>query len=208
MYEQISHPHIIKYLGSDSDETKIGYNFIYLDYSPCGNLKSLIETYGALSENIIKKFTGQIVDALIYLHITKNITHRDIKCSNILIDNNGCLRLTDFGCGEVVTDKGLLGLKGTLPWCAPEVICNKPYGVKCDIWSLGCTLIEMGGINPWDKMLENEYQCINIIGQGNDIPPIPNYFSNTLKDFITYCLTRNPEQRPDISQLSKHPFLN
>ncbi|MCQ2817541.1 MAG: protein kinase [archaeon] len=208
MYEKLSHPNIISYIGNDSDESKIGYNFIYLEYISCGNLKQLIETYGSLPENLIKLFLKQIIKVLLYLHNEKKVAHRDIKCSNILIDNNGNIKLSDFGCATIIEEDGVSGLKGTLPWCAPEVIRNEKYNHKCDIWSLGCTLIEMAGINPWGNNMDNYYQCLKIIGQGTDLPEIPEQFGDDLKDFIKLCLQRDYNLRADINTLSKHKFLN
>ena len=204
---------IINFYGTD--ELDDNQYFLYMEYVNSDNLKKIIETFGgSLNEKLIKIYTKQILHALDFLHNVKKIAHRDIKCTNILIDKMGILKLIDFGCSGILNKKKdeeennfFQGIKGTLPWCAPEVILNKKYGIKCDIWSLGCTLIEMGGMEPWNKTFDNYYQCLNIIGKSENIPEIPSQFSNELKNFIELCLQKDPEKRPDVKQLLNHFFI-
>lgn len=202
----INHENIVQYYGSDKDIKSNNY-FIYLEYIPCGNLKSFINLFGPLNETLIKLYLKQILSALSYLHNEKKIAHRDIKCSNILIDANGTLKLTDFGCAEIDNNGSLQGLKGSLPWCAPEVVGGGKYGLKCDIWSLGCTLVEMGGILPWNRNIDNYLQFINLIGRSDEVPEIPPQFSKELKSFISMCLERDVGKRADINILLKHSYV-
>ncbi len=171
-----------------------------------------------------------------YLH-SKGIVHRDIKSANILLDVKGYIKLFDFGCsaqylenstkisstsvGNICTnntdaldmnvnnsEEFLDSLKGTLPWMAPEVVCQKKYGKKADVWSLGCTVLEMAtGKPPWGK-LDNFYQAMIKIGKSNDIPDIPNDISQNLRDFLLVCFRRNPKERPSIKKLKEHIFVN
>ena len=215
IYELINNQseNIINFYGSDEFDDE--QYFLYMEYVNCDNLKRVIETFGGnLNEKLIKVYTKQILQALDFLHNVKKIVHRDIKCSNILIDKKGIIKLIDFGCSGILNknksedeNNPFQGVKGTLPWCAPEVILNKKYGTKCDIWSLGCTLIEMGGMEPWNKAFDNYYQCLNIIGKSENIPEIPSQFSNELKNFIELCLQKDPEKRPDAKQLLNHFFI-
>jgi serine/threonine protein kinase len=218
IFSILDHPNITKYLDSEIIENTY---FIYLEYVPGGSLKFIIDKYGPLKENLIKKYLKQILDALEYLH-SKKIVHRDIKCANILIDVKGNIKFSDFGCsGQMLdddyvnelnsignSDEFLDSLKGTLPWMAPEVVLQQKYGKRADIWSLGCTLIELStGVAPWGK-LENFYQAMNKIGRSNDIPEIPATISSNFKDFLTKCLQRNPKDRFTVPQLKGHPFIN
>jgi mitogen-activated protein kinase kinase kinase len=167
-----------------------------------------------LNENITKIYLKQIIDGLEYLH-SKHIVHRDIKCANILLDVKGGIKLSDFGCSgqfkeiDISVNSGefLDSLKGTLPWMAPEVVCQNKYGKSADIWSLGCTLLEIAtGQTPWGK-LDNCYQAMTKIGRSNDIPPIPDYLSENFKDLLLKCLNRNPKERATFKDLRDHPFL-
>lgn len=91
---------------------------------------------------------------------------------------------------------------------APEVIRGENYGKKCDIWSLGCTIIEMStGRPPWS----NEYQEIAAamfhIASANDIPQIPSHLSPECHDFLFRCFKRISTERPDTSSLMNHIFI-
>ena len=212
IYEHLNHPNIIKYIFSEQISN---YYFLYLEYIPGGSIKNMIDQFGGFNEILIRKYTKQILSGLKYLH-DKKIIHRDIKCANILIGNNGFIKLTDFGCSKKISMKlakkdsssngeYCTSLKGTIPWCAPEVICHKKYGKKADIWSLGCTLIEMTGNQPWGN-IENIFQVMNKIGKSNLIPDIPDYLSNNFKNFLRLCFKRDPKQRPNLKTLMKHKF--
>jgi len=208
---------IIKYYGFKSDEES---NFLFLEHASEENLKKIIKFFGgSLNENLIRNYTKQILNALLFLHKNLKIAHRDIKCSNILLDKNGILKLIDFGCAGILNkqnnnenkstdpNKPFQGFKGSWPWCAPEVLANKFYGTKCDIWSLGCSIIEMGGMEPWNNTLNGFYQYIEIVGKSNKIPEIPKQFSYELKDFVLNCLEKDPDKRPDVNKLLNHFFI-
>ena len=232
IYELIQeNENIIKYYGNKSDDDG---NFLLLEYASENSLKSIIELCGgALNENIIRNYTKQILKALLFLHTNKKVAHRDIKCSNILLDKFGIIKLIDFGSGGILNkpnqkeenneegnndinkennkcndpDKPFHGFKGSWPWCAPEILANKFYGTKCDIWSLGCTIIEMGGIEPWNNTLNGYYQYIEVVGKSDKIPDIPKQFSYELKDFVLNCLEKDPDKRPDVNKLMNHFFI-
>ena len=213
IYEHLNHPIVIKYIYSEQISN---YYFLYLEYIPGGSIKNMLDQFGGFNEILIKKYTKQILSGLKYLH-DKKIIHRDIKCANILIGNGGILKLTDFGCSKKISMKlakkdsssngeYCTSLKGTIPWCAPEVICHKKYGKKADIWSLGCTLIEMTGNQPWGN-IENIFQVMNKIGKSNLTPEIPDCLSSNFKNFLKLCFKRDPKQRANLKTLMKHNFI-
>lgn len=180
---------------------------------PGGSIKYLLDKYGPMCETLIKKYLKQVLNGLEYLH-KNGIVHRDIKAANILVDLKGNIKLSDFGCASQLLQSSLgesellNSLKGTLAWMAPEVVCQSKYGKKADVWSLGCTLIEMAtGTTPWGKF-KNYVQALQRIGLSKDIPDIPTDISDNLKDFISLCLKRIAADRPTIMQLKEHPFLN
>ena len=212
---------IIKYYGYKREEEG---NFLFLEYASGDNLKKIIKFYGgSLNEKLIRIYVIQILKTFIYLHNKLKVAHRDIKCSNILLDKNGIIKLIDFGCSGIIENqikeneknnknnkdinKPFIGFKGSWPWCSPEVLSNINYGTKCDIWSLGCSIIEMGGIEPWNNKINGYYQYMEIVGKSKEIPEIPNQFSNELKDFVLLCLEKDPDKRPDADFLLNHIFI-
>ncbi len=206
MYQHLDHPNIIKFLGSEIINDIL---FIYLEFIPGGSIKYLLNKYGTFSSKIIKIFLKQILDGLEYLH-SKGIVHRDIKSANILVDLKGNIKLSDFGVsGQISIKKNgesgfLESLKGTLLWMAPEVVCQTKYGKKADIWSLGCTLIEMTtGLPPWGK-LENHMEALLKIGKSEENPEIPSNLDESLIDFLKLCFIRNPKERPSVKELKNH----
>ena len=205
--EQISNDNIMKYYGSDINIEDNQY-FLYSKLYSNGNLKELIENFGFLPEKIIKKYTIQILKTLKYLHKEKKIIHRDIKCRNILIENDK-VYLCDFGSAIKFSENNneIKGIKGTLLYSAPEVLSGKLYNFKSDIWSLGCSIIEMGGIEPWNNKIDNTYQFIHFVCNNDFTPDIPSYFSQDLKNFLILCFQRNADLRPDASSLLEHKFI-
>jgi len=213
---------IIKYYGFNCDDDA---NILFLEYATGDNLKKIIKLYGgSLNEKLIRNYLKQILQGLNFLHNKLKVAHRDIKCSNILLDKNGIIKLIDFGCSGIIEkenkenekninnknqdiNKPFHGFKGSWPWSAPEVLTNQYYGIKCDIWSLGCAIIEMGGLEPWNNTLNGFYQYIEVVGKSKEIPEIPKQFSYELKDFILHCLEKDPDKRADTEFLLNHIFI-
>ena len=146
--EALKHPNIVKFYGVVSEQHSFK---ILLELVAGGSIAKMIETYKPFPENVLKKYTYQILKGLEYLHI-HNVIHRDIKGGNILVDRNGICKLSDFGGSKVITDEieyhQKNSLKGTPHWMAPEIIKSMEYTRFSDIWALGCTMIEMLTGNP------------------------------------------------------------
>jgi serine/threonine protein kinase len=89
------------------------------------------------------------------------------------------------------------------------VITQTKYGFPADIWSFGCTVLEMAtGKIPWAEYdFDNPIAAILKIGLESEIPYIPNHLSEDLKDFLKMCLQRDPAARPNVRALKKHSFL-
>lgn len=179
-------------------------------------MPTIISKYGTLNEDVIKRYALQLLSGLEYLH-DKKIIHKDIKGANILVDDNGHVRLSDFGCSKIIEKTLTLylkenknnGIQGSIPWMAPEVIKQTKYGRKSDIWSFGCTILEMiTGKPPWfGYNFDNPVAAIMKIGLSEEIPEIPEKISPELKAFLLGCLQRDPEKRMTIKDLLNHPFL-
>ncbi|KAK4796226.1 hypothetical protein SAY86_028552 [Trapa natans] len=150
MLSRLQHPNIVQYYGSETVDDKL---YIYLEYISGGSIYKILQEYGRLGELAIRSYTQQILSGLAYLH-AKSTVHRDIKGANILVDPNGRVKLADFGMAKHITGHSCpLSLKGSPYWMAPEVIKNTSgCNLAVDIWSLGCTVLEMATTKPpWSQ---------------------------------------------------------
>lgn len=145
---------------------------------------------------------------------SNGIAHRDIKGANILVTDTGIVKLADFGASkqrqlnEDSLDRPFQSLKGTPCFMAPEVIRQKGYGSRADIWSLGCTILEMiAGRPPWSEKRDNS-TIMYKIATTTSPPKFPQSLSNTGKDFLKRCFERNPIHRATALELLMHPFLS
>ncbi|KAH6813526.1 hypothetical protein C2S51_022544 [Perilla frutescens var. frutescens] len=202
LLRQFQHDNIVRYLGTDKDDGKL---YIFLELVTKGSLAKLYEKY-QLWDSQVSSYTRQILSGLNYLH-SRNVVHRDIKCANILVDVSGSVKLADFGLAKATKLNDIKSCKGTPFWMAPEVVNrrNHGYGRAADIWSLGCTVLEMlTGQIPYSHL--EGMQALFRIGRG-ELPPIPNTLSRDAQDFILKCLQVNPDNRPSAAQLLEHPFV-
>ncbi|KAG1369971.1 mitogen-activated protein kinase kinase kinase 3 [Cocos nucifera] len=180
---------------------------VYLEYVSGGSIHKLLQEYGPFREPVIRSYAGQILSGLAYLH-GRNTVHRDIKGANILVDPNGEIKLADFGMAKHMSSyTSIRSFKGSPYWMAPEVIMNgKGYNLSVDIWSLGCTILEMATSKPPWSQYEG-VAAIFKIGNSKDIPEIPEHLSSDAKSFLRRCLQRDPSARPTAAQLMDHPFV-
>ncbi|XP_027078515.1 mitogen-activated protein kinase kinase kinase 3-like [Coffea arabica] len=204
LLSQLSHPNIVQYIGSELGEETLS---VYLEYVSGGSIHKLLQEYGPFREPVIQNYVRQILSGLAYLH-GRNTVHRDIKGANILVDPNGDVKLADFGMAKHITSaSSMLSFKGSPYWMAPEVVMNiNGYSLAVDIWSLGCTVLEMATLKPPWSQYEG-VAAIFKIGNSKDMPEIPDHLSNDAKSFIRSCLQREPSQRPTAVQLLEHPFV-
>ncbi|KAH8490935.1 hypothetical protein H0E87_023171 [Populus deltoides] len=207
LLQNLSHPNIVRYLGTVREEETLN---ILLEFVPGGSISSLLGKFGSFPEPVIRAYTKQLLLGLEYLH-NNGIMHRDIKGANILVDNKGCIKLADFGASkqvvELATVSGAKSMKGTPYWMAPEVILQTGHGFSADIWSVGCTVIEMAtGKPPWSQQYQ-EVAALFYIGSTKSHPEIPGHLTPEAKDFLLKCLHKEPNMRPEASQLLQHPFV-
>ncbi|KAJ8526310.1 hypothetical protein K7X08_028787 [Anisodus acutangulus] len=204
LLSNLTHPNIVRYHGSELDEETLS---VYLEYVSGGSIHKLLQEYGPFREPVIQNYTRQILSGLSFLH-ARNTVHRDIKGANILVDPNGVIKLADFGMAKHITScSSVLSFKGSPYWMAPEVVMNTSgYGLAVDIWSLGCTILEMATSKPPWSQYEG-VAAIFKIGNSKDFPEIPDHLSNDAKSFVRQCLQREPFMRPTASQLLEHSFV-
>lgn len=168
------------------------------------SVKSLVET-APMNEEAIAWVANQVLHGLKYLH-GNGIMHRDIKSSNILVNEFGDVKLCDFGVSAYFTPKRMQNrVSGTLPFIAPEIIIDKSYNELCDIWSLGITCIEAAkGKAPYLDLDEHEL-CQKL--KREYIPTLDGTFSDEFNKFVQKCLIRDPRNRPSAEDLLNDPFI-
>ncbi|KAI9746360.1 MAG: ATP binding [Claussenomyces sp. TS43310] len=213
LLRDLQHPNIVQYLGCSSSNEQLN---IFLEYVPGGSVQTMLNSYGALKEPLVRSFVRQIVTGLAYLH-DRDIIHRDIKGANILVDNKGGIKISDFGISKKIEASNLLNgtgsnknrpsLQGSVFWMAPEVVKQTSYTRKADIWSLGCLVIEMmTGSHPYPDC--SQLQAIFKIGGAKASPTIPENASAEAQAFLSKTFEMDQAKRPSADELLLSPFLN
>lgn len=181
------------------------YCHLIMEYAPGGNLLQLVREEGRMQEEVARKIFGQIVAAIKHCH-NIDIVHRDLKPQNVLISEDGMVKIIDFGLAtRCRAGTRLKGQCGTKAFYAPEVVHKVDYdGKKADIWSLGVLLyfITTGHL-PFRGSTVREVEEKIITGAYK----IPTYVSAQLENLIHQMLAIVPEMRPSIEDLEKHPWV-
>jgi mitogen-activated protein kinase kinase kinase len=212
LLRDLRHPNIVQYLGCSSNPE---YLNIFLEYVPGGSVQTMLNSYGALPEPLVRSFVRQILTGLSYLH-NRDIIHRDIKGANILVDNKGTIKISDFGISKKLEATNILNgannnkhrpsLQGSVFWMAPEVVKQTSYTRKADIWSLGCLVVEMmTGTHPFPDC--SQLQAIFKIGGGRAAPTIPEHASEEAQSFLGQTFEIDHTNRPSADDLMLSPFL-
>ncbi|KAL2633215.1 hypothetical protein R1flu_004694 [Riccia fluitans] len=202
LLRRFKHEHIVQYLGTEKTDGKL---YIFLELVGKESLGSLCKKI-KLTNSHVTAYTRQILEGLKYLH-SQDIIHGDVKCANVFVDVQEKCKLALFGLADKIAVLDADNYrKGSVNWMAPEVVDPKQYGLSADIWSVGCSVLEMltgsppFGDQPLDRVLWK-------VGHG-EAPPVPGELPDDAKDFIHKCLEVDHSQRPSATKLLEHPFLN
>ncbi|KAL1806815.1 hypothetical protein ACET3Z_029883 [Daucus carota] len=205
LLKNLDHKNIVQYLGSSKTESHL---HIILEYVENGSLANIIKSnnFGPLSESLVAVYIAQVLEGLVYLH-EQGVIHRDIKGANILTTKEGRVKLADFGVATKLTEANINepSYTGTAYWMAPEVVNTPGVCVASDIWSVGCTVIELltgsppySGYDPWPAL----WQIVQV-----KQPPIPDSLSPAVTDFVHQCFKEDHRQRVDAKTLLSHPWI-
>ncbi|KAE8688804.1 Clathrin, heavy chain isoform 1 [Hibiscus syriacus] len=210
----LSSPYVVEYLG---DDVTLGnsYRNLHLEYLPGGTVSDVANVKRRLADvdgMMLRCHTRCLVSALKHVH-DQGIVHCDVKGRNVLLGmDSTAVKLADFGSAIEIKKKSeedisrhLITPRGSPLWMAPEVIRGEYQGPESDVWSLGCTVIEMiTGQPAWE---DHGLDSLRRIANSEELPELPTQLSKLGKDFVDKCLRRDPNQRWSCDQLLQHPFV-
>jgi len=193
--------YIVDYYGSFLESRCL---WILMEYCDCGSVRDIMVVCDSVLDELqVATVLWYAAHALDFLHSQKKI-HRDIKAGNILVNARGECKLADFGVSSYSNVKRFT-MVGTPYWMAPEIVMEKGYDEKVDIWAIGITALEMiEGHPPLYDM--NPMRAIFAIPT-RPPPTFTDPVSPTLEDFVAQCLQKDPTKRISAAEMLKHPFL-
>ncbi|CAH7305753.1 sperm motility kinase 2B [Phodopus roborovskii] len=198
----INHPNIISLLQVIETEKRI---YLVMELAEGQQLYQYIRKVGHLLEDEARGIFKQILSAVSYCH-DLGIIHRDLKPDNIMVDNNGKVKIIDFGLGTQVKPGQKLSYHcGTYSFGAPELLLGRLYdGPKIDIWTLGVVLYFMVvGKVPFDALTTADLRRKVVAGKY----AVPSSLSEELRDLLSLLMTVNPNLRPTVAEVMAHPWL-
>ncbi|KAI9653493.1 MAG: hypothetical protein M1829_001286 [Trizodia sp. TS-e1964] len=219
LLKNLNHPNIVKYHGFVKSAESL---YIILEYCENGSLHSICKNFGKFPENLVGLYMAQVLHGLLYLH-EQGVIHRDIKGANILTTKEGLVKLADFGVATRTTGLHESSVVGTPYWMAPEVIELSGATTASDIWSLGCTVIELLEGKPPYHTLQPMPALFRIVN--DDHPPLPEGASpvclvdadicisptliclQAVRDFLMQCFQKDPNLRVSARKLLRHPWI-
>jgi len=200
----MDHPNVVKYYSAYAEEREM---IIVMEYCEEGDLTKFLKMRkGRLLEEhqIMLRFV-QVCLALHHVH-EQGILHRDLKSSNIFCDTFSIVKLGDFGISKMMgAESQCHTIVGTPYYLSPEICEDKPYGVKSDMWSLGCVLYELCTLKHAFDGKSLPQLVLKILN--GKFPPIAKHYSEDLKSLVNSLLARNPNDRPSLSDIFKMGYV-
>ena len=206
----LTHNRVVGYLGSCTDYQESFFS-ICMEYVSNDSLFSLLQKKGRLDLATTVKYTSQILEGIEYLH-KHCIIHGNVWGRNIFIDPSlKFIKLSNLGISKQVKNLSVScdndrALAGKIKWMAPEIVIEpNNYGIKVDIWSVGCTVVEMlTKFPPWNNLTEP--QVISKLKNGEY--PVYDILEKNDKvdDFLMRCFEADPKHRPCAEDLQSTEF--
>ncbi|KAL1541498.1 Serine/threonine-protein kinase ht1 [Salvia divinorum] len=196
---RLRHPNIISFIAACK---KPPVFCIITEYYPGGSLRKYLHQQGpySLPHDLVLRFALDIAHGMQYLH-ARGILHRDLKSENLLLDEDMCVKVADFGISCLETQCGSAkGFTGTYRWMAPEMIKEKHHTKKVDVYSFGIVMWELlTALVPFDGMTPE--QAAFAVCQKNARPPLPSTCPTAFSRLIRHCWSSNPDKRPHFDEI-------
>ena len=203
--EKLHHPNIIRFY--EVYRTRKNKLCIVMEYADDKDLAAKLESqHQSLPEPLILDYFVQICLGLKHVH-DKNIIHRDLKSHNIFLTKAGEVKLGDFGIAKTMTQSKDLArsIVGTPQYLSPEIVQNQPYSFKSDVWALGVLLYQMCALRlPFQGTSIHSLATAILRGK---YTPLPQSYSQPLRDLVTSLLTQDPISRPSVTEVLANPIL-
>eukprot|EP00178_Gracilaria_changii_P028029 TRINITY_DN946_c0_g1_i1.p1 TRINITY_DN946_c0_g1~~TRINITY_DN946_c0_g1_i1.p1 ORF type:complete len:972 (+),score=173.77 TRINITY_DN946_c0_g1_i1:201-3116(+) len=206
IWKGLHHQNVVEFKGSFVGDN--GSLNLVVEYVDGLSLADHLSQYTAFPETLVAEIARQVLCGLEYLH-ANGVTHRDLKPANILVDRSAAVKICDFGVSRSenvqTINPGQQHMVGTPWYIAPEMVEYRPYTTSVDIWSLGCTVLELAtGRRPYHEL--SAMQVLFRMVEDRR-PPIPSHLSTEAKDFLCSCWVWDPQERPSARELMRHPFI-
>lgn len=206
LLRNLQHPRIVQYFGCLEENGTLS---IFMEFMSGGSVKDELRLYGPLTDTVTRKYTRQILEGTAYLH-DHHIVHRDIKGANVL-RSSGNVKLADFGASTRLQTihshiTGMKTVTGTPYWMSPEIINGEGYGRRADVWSIGCTVVEMLTTKPPWADYEAMAAIFKIATQETE-PSLPQSVSQDARNFLSLCFKKILANRPSAAELLRHNFV-
>ena len=200
------HPNIIKYHEYYYIKSEF---WIIEELMTCSLADMILDLQGQIPENLIAFILKEIISGIYFLHSQKRI-HRDIKSDNILINQQGEIKVGDLGFATQLDRKRQIRntFAGTLLWMPPEILSQQSYGMKIDVWSLGIVAYELAHGEP-PHYRDGQQRIIGKILE-HEPPRLenPSKWSTDFNHFLDRCLVKDADLRANSKELMNHPFIS
>ncbi|KAJ3350144.1 Serine/threonine-protein kinase plk4 [Kappamyces sp. JEL0680] len=209
---QLRNPSILELLNYFEDDE---YVYLVMELCSNGNLYDYLKagrsrsvTIGAkrIAEDQVRSVALQLVNGLLYLH-SNGIIHRDLKLSNLLLNDKYQLKIADFGLAVKLLDahSEQKTMCGTPNYISPEIVSRLPYGLSSDVWSLGCMLVTLlTGSPPFQS-----HQVKNTLEKVANVDyQLPKHVSHHARHLIECLLQKDPKERLPLTEVLSHPFFD
>ncbi|KAB2029876.1 hypothetical protein ES319_D05G191700v1 [Gossypium barbadense] len=196
---KIQHKNVVQFFGACTTPPNL---CIVTEFMSGGSIYDLLHKQkSGFKLPLLLKLAIDVSEGMSYLH-QNGIMHRDLKAANLLMDENGVVKIADFGVARVQAQPGVMTAEtGTYRWMAPEVIEHKPYDHKADVFSFGVVLWEMlTGKLPYENLTPLQ-AAVGVVQKGLR-PVIPQHTRPKFVELLERCWQQDPSLRPEFSEIT------